>query len=647
MTERPYRPDIDGLRAVAVLLVLLFHFRLAPNIEGGFTGVDVFFVISGFLITGILRKSLAASTFSLREFYVARVRRLAPALVATLLVTAIAGAFILFPADLRELTRQLLSAQAYVANVYFWRNVNYFGLSADQVFLLHTWSLAVEEQFYLFYPLLLVGLARLRPSRFWGVIALVALASFALNLALVRLKPEAAFYLLPTRAWELLVGAFATQLDRLLARRWQQQASAALGLVLIGVGAAAYQRTISFPGVFALLPTLGAALLLGTGSASPTWTHRALSLQPLRYIGRISYPLYLVHWPVIVLWGFATGGPSPWAVRAAMFAVSVAGAAALYHLVERPVRERRILATPPRLLRAYGAALAASVAVFALVATSQGWPKRFSPETLRLAAFEADRSPPLSECEYAGKHPTAFEQPCTLGKPGATPEWLVIGDSHAWASHDAFDQWLAAEGVGGVFMFRHACMPVGGIRLVGDNGQCREFNDKALDYVKAHPALKSILLVSTWRQPEERAVSTSEHVQLDQAGSLALFKTGLSATLAQLDGLGRRVYLWEPVPGARANVPDALARAARDGRAADIEYSRADYEREFAYLFDDLRANAGHIAGTFAPSDVLCATGRCVAQLDGNPLYFDNSHLARSSAGLMARMLERGAQPVR
>lgn len=644
--DRSYRPDIDGLRGIAVLLVLVFHFRLVPGVEGGFTGVDVFFVISGFLITGIVRKSLAASTFSLRDFYVARVRRLAPALVATLAATAVAGAFILFPADLRELADQILSAQAYVANVYFWRNVNYFGLTADQVFLLHTWSLAVEEQFYLFYPLMLIVLARLRPSRFWCTVALLALASFALNLVMVRMKPEAAFYLLPTRAWELMVGALATQFDKLPTRRWQQQGSAALGLVSIAIGAVAYQHTIAFPGWFALLPTFGAALLLGSGATAPTWTHRALARQPLRYVGKISYPLYLVHWPVIVLWGFASGGPSPWAVRAALFALSVACAAVLYHLVERPVRERRVFGTAPRLLGAYGAALAASVAAFALVGATHGWPQRFPAETLRLAAFEADRSPPLTECEYAGKRPTAFEQPCVLGKPGATPEWLVIGDSHAWASHDAFDQWLAAEGVAGVFVFRHACLPVGGIRLVGDNGQCREFNEKALAFVAAHPALKSVLLVSTWRQAAEGSVSPDEHVQLDKAGSLALFKTGLGATLAQFDGLGRRVYLWEPVPGARANVPDALARASRDGRPADIEFSRADYQREFAFFFDDLRDDASHIAGTFAPSDVLCASGRCVAQKDGNPLYFDNSHLARSSAGLMAAMLERGAKPV-
>jgi peptidoglycan/LPS O-acetylase OafA/YrhL len=637
-SHRAYRPDIDGLRAIAVLLVLIFHFHLVPEVEGGFTGVDVFFVISGFLITSIIRASLGKSAFDLRGFYVARIRRLGPALVATLAATAIAGCLILFPADLHELTNQILSAQAYVANVYFWRNVNYFGLSSDNVFLLHTWSLAVEEQFYLFYPLLLIMLARLRQRRFWIVIALLALASFALNVAMVRTRPEADFYLLPTRAWELLIGALTTQFGRFVRNHWLLQASGGLGLALIMAGAAAYRPSLSFPGFFALIPTLGAALLLGSGAAAPMLAHRVLSAQPLRYIGKISYPLYLVHWPVIVFCSFATGGPSAWPIRLAMFIGSIAAASGLYHLVERPIRERRLFGATAPLLSAYGGALAVSIGMFALMSASHGWPQRFSPETLRLAAFEEDKTAPFSECEFAGKKPTAFEEPCLIGEPGAAPRWLVVGDSHAWASRDAFNQWLKAEGAAGVFIFRHACPPINGIHLLGDNGQCHEFNDKVMAFADAHPSLRSVLLVSTWRQAPEQRVSTDEHVQLDKAAALELFRARFSATVERLHDMGRRVYVWEPVPGARANVPAALARANIEGKAADIEMSRADYLREFAFFFDDLKADA--------PQDVLCSTGKCVAQIGANPVYFDNSHLTRSSAGLIAAMLERGPKPV-
>ena len=189
-TQSKYRQDIDGLRAISVLLVLIFHFSWFPPSRPGFIGVDVFFVISGFLITGIVTRQLEAGTFSLRDFYTARVRRLAPALVATLAATFCAGLVLLFPDDLRELSTQLIASQAYVANIYFWRTVNYFGLSGANVFLLHTWSLAVEEQFYLFYPLVLLLLHRFVPKRWFAGLAVLFIVSFGLNVAFVNANPK-------------------------------------------------------------------------------------------------------------------------------------------------------------------------------------------------------------------------------------------------------------------------------------------------------------------------------------------------------------------------------------------------------------------------------------------------------------------------
>ena len=642
-----YRPDIDGLRAIAVLLVLIFHFRLIPSVDGGFTGVDVFFVISGFLITSIIRADLETSRFNIYGFYAARVRRLGPALIVTLAATTIAGVVYLYPHDLIELANQILSSQAYVANIYFWRNVNYFGLSADSVFLLHTWSLAVEEQFYLFFPLLLILLRRLDRRAFWIVLASLAIVSFGLNVATVGAKPGTAFYLLPTRAWELLIGALAPQFDRLAKQPWLLETCSVSGLGLIVAGAVFYRPSMSFPGFFALIPTLGTALVLGSGAAAPTFAHRQLGRQPLRYVGKISYPLYLVHWPLIVFCNVAAGERSAWPLRLAMFLVSIAAAAAIFHLAERPIRERRILGTTRTLVVAYLLALALSAGLFALARASNGWPQRFPAETLRLAAFEDDRTPPWNECEFAGRSPQAFVRPCLIGKPGAAPKWLIIGDSHAWASRDAFDRWLASQGTAGVFAFRHECPPVNGIRLLGDNGQCHEFNDRALAFAASQPSIQSVLLVSTWRQAPELHVSTDEHLQLRRDAALALFKTRFAVTVRQFHDLGKRVYVWAPVPGASTSVPQALARASLLGRPAGIEISREDYLQEFAFFFDDLKESAADIDGVFSPADVLCSTGTCLVAIDGNPVYFDNSHLTRSSAGLIAGMLEKGPRPVR
>src|SRR5580698_5196423 len=231
-----YRADIDGMRALAVGLVLLFHFDLLPVARAGFIGVDVFYVISGFLITGIVLRDYDAGRFRLRDFYLRRVRRLAPALLCMQVLVLGVGAYLLLPADFNELARQSLATQLYVANIYYWQTYNYFGISAQSAFLLHTWSLAVEEQFYLFYPLLLIVVLRYCRRHIDVALLLLAALSFALNLAQVHVRPEATFYLLPTRAWELLIGALAARLisqSRVRIDRWQAECLGALGIGLL------------------------------------------------------------------------------------------------------------------------------------------------------------------------------------------------------------------------------------------------------------------------------------------------------------------------------------------------------------------------------------------------------------------------------
>lgn len=258
-----YRPDIDGLRSVAVLLVVIFHFNLIPGGRSGFMGVDVFYVISGFLITAILTKQMDAGTFSFSSFYIHRVRRLAPALFAVLVLVMLAGTVLLFPAELIDLSKQVLVSQFYVANIYYWQTINYFGLRADDVFLLHTWSLAVEEQFYLLYPLVVFLIYRFCRSKLWVILSVLFAASFALNLWFVSSKPEATFYLLPTRAWELLAGSLGFYAATHFARsRGVNELLGVVGLALIATGVLAYSDGMAFPGAFALIPTFGAALVL-------------------------------------------------------------------------------------------------------------------------------------------------------------------------------------------------------------------------------------------------------------------------------------------------------------------------------------------------------------------------------------------------
>lgn len=635
-----YRSDIDGVRAIAVLLVLVFHFELLALGKAGFIGVDVFFVISGFLITGIIRRQLEAGSFRLGAFYAHRVRRLAPALLVVLALTLAVGAADLLPGDFLELVRQAVASQFYVANIYYWKNVNYFGLGADNIFLLHMWSLAVEEQFYLLYPLLLLAVHRWWRRAFWPLVAVALLLSFALNLAFVGARPEATFYLLPTRAWELLAGAVVLLLtERWRPRRALDELLGWGGAVLIVVAVASYGEQTRFPGWFALLPVLGGMGLLMAGRNEATSMSRLLSLPAMTYVGRISYPLYLVHWPINV---FATrwyGEGYGWGLRFAMFALSLVAAAAIYHAIEQPVRQRRVLARERSVIVGYGLAFAMTLIGFALVWRTGGLPQRFPDEVARLAAFAEDRSPPLAECEFSNRRGSV--EPCRIGAPGAAPRWLVYGDSHAWAAHGAFDRWLASRGEAGLFMFRNSCPPIRGVHVFKDQSQCHDFNEAMAGLLERRPEVDSVVLVSAWLQgAEARLVPTADATPSLQT-SLSLLDTRFAATVQALHAAGRRVYVWEPVPGALQSVPQALARAALGREVPDLVITRERYRAEHAAFLAALEKNRTSLAGSFSPSALLCETGRCAVQIDGRPVYFDGSHVTRSSAGLWADMMSR------
>ncbi len=629
-----YRADIDGIRAIAVTLVLVFHFSLVSGVKAGFLGVDIFFVISGFLITSIVKRQLDANTFSLASFYISRIRRLAPALVTVLLLVACAGLWWLFPDDLVELSKQILVSQFYVANIYYWRNVNYFGLGVHDVFLLHTWSLAVEEQFYLIYPVCILLLHRRLKNYFWTAITLGFLVSFGLNILIVGEKPEATFYLLPTRAWELLAGALVP----LIAAKFElaklaDELISLLGASLIVIAVTCYRSDFHFPGFYALLPVAGTACLLLTGQAGATVMARALSRPPIVYIGKISYSLYLVHWPINV---FADRLIDDYSLgwRVAMLALSVALAALVYHVIEDPLRHRRYLATSPKMLVGYTSALAVCLTGFVFVKVLGGLPHRFPAETIRLASYVNDKADALTECE------SRF---CPIGAEGQSPTWLIYGDSHAWAAHAAFDKWLRLNKQAGLFIFHHACPPVNGVHLLGDRGACFAFNRMVMDFIERHSDLRNIALVSIWRQAAEGRISTSSQTALTEDQSVHLFTDAFSQTLEHLHNLGRHVYVWEPVPGARKSVPLEMARATLDHKRADIEVTLPEYLSYYQFFFDAIERDQKWIDGTFSAYKTLCVTGKCAVEYQGNPLYADDNHITKSSVDVWVRVLQDGA----
>ncbi len=630
-----YRPDIDGIRAIAVLLVLVFHFDLFALGEGGFVGVDLFFVLSGYLISSIIWRDLEKSRFTLKHFYVRRVRRLAPALIATQVAVLLVAAVALLPLEVLSLAKESFFVQTYLSNVYYWQTLDYFGMHATRSFLLHTWSLAVEEQFYLFFPIVLLLVHRWIPRHRALTLVVLCLGSFALNLAFVGPKPQATFYLLPTRAWEMGLGALVPFLEPYALRSRAVRAVAGpLGLVLIGAALVLHGPGTPFPGWFALLPTLAAMLLLlaGVGEGSPL--SRLLGLRLPVWIGEISYPLYLVHWPIHIyaIALFPTYGPLQ---RWAMFGLSFVLAWVIYRWVEKPVRTGTFFDVDRRLVVTYAGALALVLAVVGSAIATGGWRGRFSAESLAIAdvADDYDRAA-RKMAVYPGD--AVVDRLHVIGAPGAPVRWLVFGDSHAGALTGAFSQWLVARGEGGVVAYLASCMPV----LDAGDGPCRRFNREVHAWLAEHREVTGVVMVSIWRQAIEPGYRDRDGVVVAGDAALRAFESSLAATLAAFTERGVRVHVWEPLPISPNSVPEALARRAIWGIDLPVSQPLAAHQQTFAFLTRALDGHAAQLAGRIRPQDALCKDGVCAPVEDGRPLFLDNNHPAFGESGWFARIIE-------
>jgi peptidoglycan/LPS O-acetylase OafA/YrhL len=516
MSSHPYRPDIDGLRAVAVLFVLIFH-AFPERLPGGFIGVDIFFVISGFLITGIIRDQRAEGRFSLANFYERRIRRIFPALVLVLASTFVAGWFLFLPTEFAELGTNTIAGAAFFANVALLLQSGYFDIEASKKPLLHLWSLGIEEQFYIAWPLLLMLASRFRNGVVW-MIAAVGVASFALNLFLIAHHPEATFYLPFTRAWELLSGAFLAYTR--LEWRKLREITALLGLVLISVAAFKLTAKAEFPGWRAALPVAGTALLIASPGSFLNYTFLENSL--LVRIGLISYPLYLWHWPLLVF--------APKAIynlndtkRAIILAACFGLAWATYRFVEKPIRTGRYGS-----LKAASAGLAmASISAFGVwTVYGAGLTWRFPAEIRSILGMpqQADRWR-VHQCMLLTTD-TEFSDACNDQR---RPLVFLWGDSTSGALMPGLLDLQQKRNFGIAQFNISSCEPV---LTEAVDAHCRDMNGRVLDVLaKTQPQI--VLLQAIW-------YPTTEHLD------------GLVATINDIRKLSNphivvlgRVPVWE------------------------------------------------------------------------------------------------------
>jgi peptidoglycan/LPS O-acetylase OafA/YrhL len=643
-----YRPDIDGLRAVAVVCVLLFHAG-AYGVGGGYVGVDIFFVISGYLITSIILRDINGGSFSIAEFYARRIRRLFPALFCVLICTTAAAGLLLLPRDFLNYGRSLAAATLFASNVFFRGDTGYFAAPAEDKPLLHTWSLAVEEQFYLTFPIFLLLVARMLKRRWIACTLLIALLALATSIARTATDQPAAFYLVQYRAWELLIGALlAMELVPPLANRIVREACSLLGLGLIGWTIFTYSPTTAFPGLSAVPPCLAAALLIHCGASGPTLVNWALSRKPYVFIGLIAYPLYLWHWPILV---FARH----WVARElapleAAFCLAAAFAAAVltWRFVETPVR--RVRWPAPVLISRGSVAMAISVVIATAITLSGGWPARWPTELATIAAGASDHNPRRAECANRTPEQVATEALCRIGAADQAPSFAVLGDSHATALWPGIALKAQQFGRNGVILTRDGCRPLMGVHKIGDGNQdrrCDAFYASALRYLLAHPEIGLVFLVGRWGiQANGGGYKTEQAFWVDDwSGAPSVeenartFARGLERLLDALHG--HKVVVVSSVPEHSFDAPSATAIARRFSRPEPKTPIDDFFARQRFVMSEFERHVRERGIAVLHPWRMLCDGRYCNYHKDGRSLYLDDDHLSQFGALAISPLFEQ------
>jgi peptidoglycan/LPS O-acetylase OafA/YrhL len=600
--ESVYRPHVDGLRAIAVVLVVIYH-AFPAQLPGGFVGVDIFFVISGYLITGNIARDLGQGRFDLLDFYARRVRRIFPALLVVLVATLILGYLFMLPAAYRQLGIDTFASAAFSANFALMLQSGYFDLESTKKPLLHLWSLGIEEQFYLFWPLIVLICAR-RGSSLFRVSVAIGAASFALNLALVSTHPVATFYLPFTRAFELLAGAalpvgWRPSYDR----RWHDIRALA-GVFLLGAAAALFNSAAPFPGWRAALPVAGAILLL---SAPGAWGCRTILSSPVFVrIGLISYPLYLWHWPLLVYFALIKFNPLTDLERGLTIGLSLLLAWATYCLVEVPVRFGRM-----PVVRAGG--LAAGMAVVAaagiLVVRGEGFDFRLPPQIRAIAAVTTGTAAwRVDECLLNLSIATTYAETCV--DRGRHPMIFLWGDSTAGALMPGLRRAQEVRNFGVAQFTANSCMPT-----LDGPPPCREHNESVLEIaVRLDPEI--VLLHAYWG------------VELD--GIAELVRSLKRRTHARVVVLG-------PVPVWRRGLPNEVLRYYLLHHELIPEKSGGAVSSN--WQDDEIRRKVEPLGAEFVSAwEALCDAQGCLARTGpraSDLAYSDSVHLMESASILL------------
>ncbi|TPI19239.1 acyltransferase [Mesorhizobium sp. B3-2-1] len=653
MKSNDYRPDIDGLRAVAVIAVMLFHFGV-PGLAGGFVGVDIFFVISGYLITGIL---VGPKRLSVAEFYGRRVRRILPAMLLVIAVSLIAGWFLLLPGDYDSLGKSAAYSSVGFGNYYFLWNTGYFDREAALQPLLHLWSLGVEEQFYLVWPALMLALSRIsrgRPTIAVVAISLVAIVSFSTAVHLVATDPKQAFYAPFSRAWELAVGGILVFVP--LPRRSSVDWLGCLGLIIIVLSILRLSPDDAFPGVNALAPVFGAALLVWRRSPSPVTA--ALSFSPLRFTGKISYSLYLWHWPIFVFFRQYADGTLPTAIETGtVFLFTFLAATLSWRYIEEPVR--RLQPMPLKAITA-GAAAALMVAWSGnAISQAGGFTSRVSDDALAMRSLKVMWDWP---CPQTVNIPELRVTYCAFGAPWVTAKHhgILWGDSHADHLAPLIDVVGQLEDT--AFFLYEPCPAALGERIYRNFPEAPNYKDRcassqkaAINMLRLRPDVDVVVLAAAWSGLQFTDIVAADGHQADK---VSLVREGLQMLLPEIAAANRRITIVAPTPGPAEDLTSCAVN-----KESNLLRRRCSTEMNSKWatsvrrpITSALKSLAAENNLSFVdPGPGMCPNDQCTTYVNGEFIYRDASHLRRNlrtqTKEALAKMIgldaiaERAKQP--
>ncbi|MBM3094319.1 acyltransferase family protein [Ensifer sp. T173] len=645
-----YRPDLDGLRAVAILPVLLFHAGFEV-FRGGFVGVDVFFVLSGFFMARIILGDLERGSFSFVEFYLRRARRIFPALFVMMAASALAAWLLFMPQEFEYFASSLSSSALFVSNVLFQRESGYFDIASDLKPLLHTWSLSVEEQFYIVFPAAAyISYKYARKRILWVVFAALTM-SFVLSVFEVYHKPEKAFYLLHFRVWELLIGVVVALSPRPCYSARTSQALTAIGLLLVFGAAFLYSSNTPFPGIAAAVPCVGTALVIHSHCTSG-WIARFLDNPVCIFVGRISYSLYLWHWPLIVFSRNYLGSDLTTEQALIVVALSFATAYLSWRFVEQPARYGRLAISGAATAGLSSVAIASAIAFGILVNSLNGVPQRLPEEARRLYEATYDDGPFIAaECfaDSNGNGLTPVQirkgELCTLGvETKSEPQFLVWGDSHAAAIAPAIDVAAREAGLSGMFVGRGSCPPLPN----SDFGpswavkRCVEHNSAVMALIQQRK-FPYVFMVGYWPKYVHRAELPRQggvfdpSIEPSTVDWSAPVRESLNTTIATFTQQGTKTVLVMDVPEMGHEVPEALAQAVVSGSTLDVA-PPLEYTHKRQALARKVLEEVAKSSGSLVvdPLSTLCDKFRCHAMRGATVLYKDEDHLSAKGAESLA-----------